>query len=100
MKERKIKEFLKSSFADDLVSFLRRWNKAIEWLVDHRYMPKDHEDYIAWEFRKHICQAQWIAYSQALKYIFDVEYFLKKEKDYFGIATIDEKDWLFKIERN
>jgi hypothetical protein len=92
-------EFLKSVFADNLICFSRDYDNIIEKLKKYNSTLEEQEEYTLWAFREHTRQAQWIVYSQALEYILGKEYFFKRGNDYFGIATKDEKDWLFKIKR-
>lgn len=45
------------------------------------------------------CQAQWEIYQMAIKQFYGVKYNFVRTTEYFGVATDDERDWLFKVDR-
>ena len=46
-----------------------------------------------------LCIAEWSAIKIAIKQFYDIDYYFIRDAKYYGIGTIDESDWLFKVER-
>lgn len=76
--------FLKTEFGVELLNCIKSWDK---WLIE------GNREAAKW------CQAQWEVYQLALKQFYEVEYYFSRTDSYFGICTIDESDYLFKVER-
>lgn len=79
-------EFLKTEFGTEL--------KNCVMMIDYyHYSFKNRKEEAWW-------RAQWFVYEGALKHFYGIEYYYICTDKYFGAATADRKDWLFKIKRN
>lgn len=84
MKKFNKERFLKTDFGQELKNCVECWDK---WIEEHDQEAADR------------CAAQWEVYKMALWQFFGIEYYFTRTSEYFGVVTEDERDWLFKIER-
>ena len=77
-------KFLKTELGSSLKECIIAWDK---WIAEGDRGAE------TW------CQAQWEVYKLAIQQFYGIEYFFARTAEYFGLATEDRSDWLFKIER-
>lgn len=84
MKRFNKEKFLKTEFGVELKNCIECWDK---WIEIHDAIAADR------------CAHQWEVYKMALRQFFGIEYCFTRTPEYFGVVTEDERDWLFKVER-
>lgn len=85
---------LKTEFGSSLKECITAWDKA---LTEKAKYPYNSEWYKRAYNVAFWCQAQWEVYKIALREFFNVDYYFTRTDEYYGLATEDESDWLFKI---
>lgn len=76
--------FLKTEFGAEMTNCIDCWDLYLS--------TKDYDS-------AKLCQAQWEVYQMAVKQFYGIEYHFTRTNEYYGIVTADEKDWLYKVER-
>ena len=77
-------KFLKTEFGAEMTNCIDCWDLYLS--------TKDYGS-------ARLCQEQWDVYQMAVKQFYGVEYHFTRTNEYYGIVTADEKDWLYKVER-
>lgn len=96
MKKMNKEKFLKTELGGSLQECINDLDIAINRQLTYPYGTIPHEKAEKLEFK---CQAQWKVYKMVLNHIYGVEYYFTYTDEYFGVATKDKTDWLFKIKR-
>lgn len=76
--------FLKTKFGAGMIKCVDCWDL---------YLDKDFES-------AKLCQAQWEIYQMAIKQFYGIEYHFTRTDEHYGIVTEDDKNWLYKVERD
>lgn len=89
-------KFLKTEFGSELHMTI----KALDFYLCERRKLGINAEYATVEKDISLLFAQWQVYQLALKQFYCIDYNFTRTDNYFGICTDDEKDWLFKEERD
>ena len=89
-------EFLKTEVGTAMRSCVRLLNESLEKRESVRYGSVEYEKHTG---MARCCLAQWDVYAIVLRELFGQEYYFSRTDEYFGVCTEDEKDWLFRIEK-
>lgn len=96
-------KFLKTEVGVELKNCIKVWDNAIEEKRKVTSICSNVADeglgYQYWKDTCMCCQAQWEVYKMVLIQFYGIEYYFTRTDDYFGVVTEDEKNWLFKINR-
>lgn len=89
-------EFLKTEVGSSMTKCITFWDEALDGCKKHPWGSE--------EFRKarqtaDLYQAQWQVYKMVILQFYGIEFFFTRTDEYFGICTVDETEWLMKVER-
>lgn len=89
-------EFLKSELGKRLKICIGTLDSVIEKSADLDISDTTFDFYYA---ERDILSAQWEIYKLFIKEIYGITYYFTRTSEYYGICTVDNTDWLFKIYR-
>lgn len=90
-------EFLKTTFCRNMIVCVTAWDYYLNEQEKNNHGELEQLERIRVELA--LCMAKWEVYQAALMCFYNVEYYLSRTEEYFGICTEDESDWLFKEAR-